>query len=151
MLLLLDGIQLKTYLLPHLVCPGLLQPPSGSPFHGCRPGHNLLIPAVALLVLQGRWELTNVGLLSLGIASPSGLALHNGSILYLLLVLGLPGCSDLLLGQEGKVPDCFASSTDYLPVGCAGDTTTAAEGTTSGIVVDASVGSVADIPEGDSA
>jgi hypothetical protein len=40
-------------------------------------------------------------------------------------VLGLLGCSDLLLGQEGEVPGCSASDTDYLPVGCADDTAAA--------------------------
>jgi hypothetical protein len=49
--LLLDRIQLETYLLPHLVHLGLLRPPSGSPFHGCRPGHDLLVLAVVFLVL----------------------------------------------------------------------------------------------------
>jgi hypothetical protein len=109
------------------------------------------MPAVAHLVLLGHWKMTIVGLLSSGNASPSGLVLHNGSILYLLLVLGLPSCSDLLLGQEGKVPDCFASGTDFLPLGCVGGTTTSTEGTASGIVVDAEVGFVADILVCDSA
>jgi hypothetical protein len=31
----------------------LLQPLGGSPFHGCRPDHNLLVLAVALLALLG--------------------------------------------------------------------------------------------------
>ncbi len=46
-------IRLETYLLPHLVHPGLLQLPSGSPFHGCRPDHGLLVLFVALLALLG--------------------------------------------------------------------------------------------------
>jgi hypothetical protein len=62
----------------------------------------------------------------------------------LLLVLVLLGCSDWLLGQVGKVPDCSASHTDFLPVGFAGGTTTAAEGTASKFVVDANAGSGAD-------
>jgi hypothetical protein len=93
--LLLDGIRLETYLLPHLVHPRLLRPPSGSPFHGCRPGHDLLMPTVVLLVLLGCWKPTAAELLALGIALPSDLALHNGNILGL---LELSGCSDWLLG-----------------------------------------------------
>jgi hypothetical protein len=143
---------LKTYLLPHLVHPRLLWPPSGSPFHGCRSSHGLLMPAVVLPILLGCWKLTAAELLSSGIVSPSGLALHNGNILYL-LVLALPGCSDWLLGQEGKVSDCFASDTNFLPVGCVGVLllAAAAEGTASGIAADVDAGSGADIPEGDSA
>jgi hypothetical protein len=38
----------------------------------------------------------------LGNASPSGLALHSESILCLLLVLGLLGCSDSLLGRKAR-------------------------------------------------
>jgi hypothetical protein len=47
---------------------------------------------VVLLVLLGYWKLTADELLSLDIASPSGLAPHNENILYLLLVLH--GCPD---------------------------------------------------------
>jgi hypothetical protein len=54
-------------------------------------GHDRLLPAILLLVLQG---LTVVVLSSLVIASPNGLVLYNGNILCLLPVLGLPGCSD---------------------------------------------------------
>jgi hypothetical protein len=99
---------------------------------------------VVLLDLLGCWKLTASELLSLGIASPSDLALYNGSILGLLLVLVLLGCSDWLLGQVGEVPDCSASNTDFLPVGFAGGTTTAAEGTASEFVADANAGSGAD-------
>jgi hypothetical protein len=90
-------------------------------------------------------------LLSLGIASPNSLALHDGNILCLLLALGLPSCSDWLLGQEGGVPDCFASNTGFLPVGCGGDTAAATKGVASGIVADAESGCGVDIPAGDSA
>jgi hypothetical protein len=83
------------------VHPISLRPLSGSPFHGCRPSHDLVMPAVVLPILLGCWKLIAVGLLSSGIASPSDLALHNGSILGLLLVLGLSGRSDLLVGLEG--------------------------------------------------
>jgi hypothetical protein len=144
------GIRLKTYLLPHLVHPGLLLPPSGSPFHGCRTGHDLLMPVVVLLLLLGCWKLNAPGLPSSGITSPSGLALHNGNILYLLLALGLPSYPDYLLGQEGEVFDCYAPDIDFLPIGCAGGTA-AAEGTSSRIAANADTGSNVDIPEGDSA
>jgi hypothetical protein len=56
-----------------------------------------------------------------------------------------------LLGQEVKVPDCSASDIDFLLVGCAIGTATAAEGTTFGIAADGDVVFGADIPEGDSA
>jgi hypothetical protein len=50
-ILLLGRIRLETYLLTCPEHPGLLQPPGGSPFHGCRPDHGLLVLVVALLVL----------------------------------------------------------------------------------------------------
>ena len=145
--LLLDEIRLRTYLLPHLVRPGLLQPPSGSPFHGCTLGHDYLLPVEVHLALLGHWGLSAAVPYSLGNASPSGLVLHSGSILCLLLVLGLLGCSDSLLGQEGEVPGCSASDTDYLPAGCADDT--AAAGTVSETAADADADSDSDIPVGD--
>jgi hypothetical protein len=80
------------------------------------------MPIVVLLVLLGCWKLTAAELFSSGIASPSDLALHNESILGLLLVLGLSSCSDWFLGQESEVPNYSASNTDFLPVGCAGGT-----------------------------
>jgi hypothetical protein len=52
-ILLLVRIRLETYLLPRPEHLGLLQPPGGSPFHGCRPDHDLLVFVVALLVLLG--------------------------------------------------------------------------------------------------
>jgi hypothetical protein len=52
-ILLLDRIRLETYLMPCTEHPGLLQPPGGSPFHGCRPNHVLLVLAVPHLVLLG--------------------------------------------------------------------------------------------------
>jgi hypothetical protein len=105
------------------------------------------MPVVVLLILLGCRKMIAAELLSLGIASPSDLPLHNGSILGLLLVLGLSGCSDWLLGQEGEVPNYFASDTDFLPVGCVGGTT-AAKGTASGIAADVNVDSGADVPKG---
>jgi hypothetical protein len=85
--LLLDGIRLETYLLPHLVHPRLLRPPSGSPFHGCRPGHGLLVLVVVLLILLRCWKLAAAKLLSSGNDSSSDLIPHNGDIHDLLLVL----------------------------------------------------------------
>src|SRR5687767_10957579 len=113
-----DEIRLRTYLLPHLVHPGSLRPPSGSPFQGCMLGYDCLLPAaVHLALLEHRgWSVAAPS--SSGTASPSGLDLHSGNILCLLLVLGLLGCSDLLREQEGEVPGCSAFDTDYLPAGC---------------------------------
>jgi hypothetical protein len=42
---------LETYLLPRPEHPGLLRSPRGSPFHGCKPDHGLLVLVVVLLVL----------------------------------------------------------------------------------------------------
>jgi hypothetical protein len=81
---------------------------------------------------------------SLDNASPNGPALHNGSILYLLLALGLLDCSSWLLGQEDEVPNYSASGTDFLPASCSEDT--AAEGTSSKTAAEADAGSIADIP-----
>jgi hypothetical protein len=87
----------------------------------------------------------------LGTASPSGLVLHSGNILCLLLVLGLFGCSDLLRGQEGEVPGCSASDTDSLLVGCSDDTAVVVVGTASETAADADADSDSDIPVGDRA
>ena len=65
-------------------------------------------------------------------------------------MLGLLGCSDSLLGQEGEVPDCFASDTGYLPAGCSDDTAVAV-GTTSKTAADAGADPDAGIPVGDHA
>jgi hypothetical protein len=65
-------------------------------------------------------------------------------------VLGLLGCSDLLQGQEGEVPGCSASDTDYLPADCSDDTAAVA-GTASETATDAGADSDADIPVGDRA
>jgi hypothetical protein len=65
-------------------------------------------------------------------------------------VLGLLGCSDLLLGQEGEVPGCSASDTDYLPAGCSDDTA-AVLGTVFETAADADADSDSDIPVGDQA
>ena len=65
-------------------------------------------------------------------------------------MLGLPGCSDLLVGQEGEVPGCSASDTGYLPAGCSDDTA-AAVGTASETATDVDTDSDSDIPVGDQA
>jgi hypothetical protein len=82
-------------------------------------------------------------------ASPNGHALHNDSILCLLLALGLLDCSSWSLGQEDEGPDYSASGTDFLLASCSGDTD--ADGTTSRTAAEADAGSAVDIPEGDSA
>jgi hypothetical protein len=109
--------------------------------------------AVVHLILLGCWKLAAADLLSSGNALPSGLVPHSGNILDLLLALTLSCCSSWLLGQEGEVPNCSASNTDFLLVGCVGGTATTAEGTASGTTVDAGVdgGVGADVLEGDSA
>jgi hypothetical protein len=67
-------------------------------------------------------------------------------------VLGLLGCSDSLLGQEGEVPDCSASDTGYLLAGCsAAAAAAAAVGTASETAADMDADSDADIPVGDQA
>jgi hypothetical protein len=77
-----------------------------------------------IFALLGHSELTDVDLISLGNVMPSGLVHHSGNIHDLLLVLGLLGCSDWLLGQEGEVPGCSASGTGFVPVGYSDGTTT---------------------------
>jgi hypothetical protein len=146
--LLRDMIRLRTYLLPHLVHPGSLRPPSGSPFHGCTLGHDCLLPAAVHLALLEHWGWSAAAPSSLGTASPSGLVLHSGNILCLLLVLGLLGCSDLLRGQEGEVPGCSASDTDSLLAGCSDDTAVVV-GTASETAADADADSDSDIPVGE--
>ena len=65
-------------------------------------------------------------------------------------MLGLLGCSDSLLGQEGEVPGCSASDTDSLLAGCSDDTA-AVVGTASKTAADAGADSDSDIPVGDQA
>jgi hypothetical protein len=52
----------------------------------------------------------------------------------LLLVLGLPGHSGWLLGQEDELPGCSDAGIDFLLAGCS-DGTAAAEETASGTAV----------------
>jgi hypothetical protein len=84
----------------------------------------------------GHWGLAAAELPSSDNASPNGLALHNGSILYLLLALGLLDCSGWLLGQEDEVPTDSAFGTNFLLAGCSGGTAADAEGTASGTVAE---------------
>jgi hypothetical protein len=65
-------------------------------------------------------------------------------------VLGLLGCSDLLLEQEGEVTGCSASDTGYLPAGCSDDTAVVVD-TASETAADADTDSDSDIPVGDQA
>jgi hypothetical protein len=87
--------------------------------------------------LLGHWGLAAAELPSLDNASPNGLALHNGSILCLLLPLGLLDCSGWLLGQEDEVPVDSTSRTDFLLSDCSGDTAADVEGTASKTTVEA--------------
>jgi hypothetical protein len=145
-------IRLETYLLSCLVFPGLLRSPDGSASHGCSVSdHGFLLTTKVHSVLLGHWGLAVVEKSFSGNASPSGPTLHSGSILCLLLALGLPYCSEWWLEQEDGVPGYFVSGTDSLPVDYSNGTTTDAEGTASRTAADADAGSTADIPKGDSA
>jgi hypothetical protein len=57
----------------------------------------------------------------------------------LLLVLGLLGHSGWLLGQEGELPGCSDTGTDFLVAGCFDDTA-ATEESASGTGADADAG-----------
>jgi hypothetical protein len=119
------------YLLSRLVFPGLLQPPNGSISHGCNvSGRDCLLLDETHSALLGHWGLA-AELPSLDNASPNGLALHNGNMLYLLLALGLLDCYDWLLGQEDKVSVDSASGTNFLLADCSSDTAADVEGTAS--------------------
>jgi hypothetical protein len=65
----------------------------------------------------------------LDIASPNGLAIHNGNMLCFCLELGLLDCSVGLLGQEDEVPADSASGTDLPLADCSGDSAAGAKGT----------------------
>jgi hypothetical protein len=88
-----------------------------------------LLQAERHSALLGRQGLATAGLPSSDIASPNGLALHNGNMLYFRLELGLLDCSVGLLGQEDEVPADSASGTDLLLTDCSGDSVAGAEGT----------------------
>jgi hypothetical protein len=82
----------------------------------------------------GHWGLTTAGLPSSDIASPSGLALRSGNMLYFQPELVLLDYSVGLLGQEDKVPADSASGTDLLLTDCSDDSDTGAEDTAFGTV-----------------
>jgi hypothetical protein len=135
-----------------MVFPELLRPLDGSASHGCSVSeHDCLLPTEVHSVLLGHWGPAAVEPSSSDNASPNGPALHSGSILYLLLALGLVDCSDWLLGQEVEVPDYSVSGTDFFLSSCSSGTVADAEGTTFVNVVEEDPGSAADIPKGDSA
>jgi hypothetical protein len=126
------GSRLETYLLLCQGFPKLLQPPSDSVSHGCSVAESgCLLQAGAHSALLGHWGLTVVGLPSSDIASPNGLALHNGNMLCFHPELVLLDCSGWLLGRGDKVPTNSASGTDLLLTDCSDDSTACAEGTAS--------------------
>jgi hypothetical protein len=69
---------------------------------------------------------------SLNIASPNGLALHSGNMLYFHLELMLLDCSAGSLGQEDEVPADSAFGTDLLLTDCSGESDVGAEDTAFG-------------------
>jgi hypothetical protein len=138
------GSRLETYLLS---CRGfleLLQPPSDLVSRGCSVAEGgCLLQAMTHSALLGHWGLTAAGLPSLEIASPNGLALHNGNMLCFHPELELPDCSGWLLGWEDEVPTDSASGTDLLLTDCSGDSAAGAEGTAfETAAVEVGVGSV---------
>jgi hypothetical protein len=91
-----------------------------------------LLQAEAHSALLGHWGLTAAGLPSSDIASPNGLALHNGNMLCFHPEPVLLDCFAGLLGQEDEVPADSASGTDLLLTDCSGDSDTGAEDTALG-------------------
>jgi hypothetical protein len=91
-----------------------------------------LLQAETHSALLGHWGLTVAGLPSSDIASPNGLALHSGNMLYFQPELVLPDCFASWLGQEDEVPADSASETDLLLTDCSDDSDTGAEDTTFG-------------------
>jgi hypothetical protein len=123
------GSRLETYLLSCRGFPELLQPPSDLVFHGCCVAESgCLLQSKAHSALPERQGLTAAGLPSSVIASPNGLALHNGNMLCFRLELMLLDCSGWLLGWEDEVPADSASGTDLLLTGCSGDSAAGAKG-----------------------
>ena len=110
--------------------PKLLQPPNSLVSHGCSAAESgCLLLAETHSTLLGHWGLTAVGLPSSDIASPNGLALHNGNMLCFHPKLVLLDCSGWLLGREDEVPTDSASGTDLLLTDCSGDSIAGAEDT----------------------
>jgi hypothetical protein len=135
------GSRLGTYLLSCRGSLELLQPPSGSVSHGYSVAESgCLILAKAHSALLGHWGLTAAGLPSSDIASPNGLTLHSGNMLYFHPELVLLDYSAGSLGQEDEVPADSASRTDLLLTDCSGNSDAGAEDTafgTAGAEVDA--------------
>jgi hypothetical protein len=126
------GSQVETYLLSCRGFPELLQLPSDSVSHGYSVAESgCLLQAETHSALLGHWGLTVVGLPFSDIASPNGLALHNGNMLCFHPELVLLDCSSWLLGREDEVPADFSSGTDLLLTNCSGDSVAGAEGTAS--------------------
>jgi hypothetical protein len=124
------GSRLEIYLLSCRGFPELLQPPSGSVSHGYSVAKSgCLLLAEAHFALLGHWGLTAAGLPSSDIASPNGLALHSGNMLYFHPELVLLDCSAGSLGQEDEVPADSTSGTDLLLTNCSGDSAAGAEDT----------------------
>jgi hypothetical protein len=94
-----------------------------------------LLQTVTHSALLGLWGLTVAGLPSSDIASPNGLALHNGNMLCFHPELVLPDCSGWLLGREDEVPADSASGTNLLLTDCSGDSAAGAEGTAFGTAI----------------
>jgi hypothetical protein len=124
------GSRLETYLLSCRGSPELLQPPSVLVSHDCSVAESgCLLQAETHSALLGHWGLTATGLPSSDIASPNGLALHNGNMLCFHPELVLPDYSGWLLGREDEVPADSASGTDLLLTDCSGDSAAGAEDT----------------------
>jgi hypothetical protein len=70
-----------------------------------------LLPAVVHSVLLGHWEPTAVEPSSSGTTSPSGLVLHSGSILFLLLALG---CLIVVISCWGRKARCLIALPQVL-------------------------------------
>jgi hypothetical protein len=81
---------------------------------------------------MGRQGSTAAGLPSSDIASPNGLALHNGNMICFRLKLVLLDCFGWLLGREDEVPADSASRTGLLLTDYSGDSAAGAEGTAFG-------------------
>jgi hypothetical protein len=127
------GSRLETYLLSCRGSPKLLQPPSGSVSHGYSVAESgCLLQAAKHSTLLGHWGLTAARLPSSNIASPNGLALHNGNMLCFQPELVLLDYSAGSLGQEDEVPADSASGTDLLLTDCSGDSDAGAEDTAFG-------------------
>jgi hypothetical protein len=125
--------RLGTYLLSCRGSPELLQPPSDSVSHDYSAAESgCLLQAETHFALLGHWGLTAAELPSSDIASPNGLVLHSGNMLWFQPELVLLDCSAGLLGQEDEVPADSASRADLFLTDCSGDSDTGAEDTAFG-------------------